>query len=74
MENGTMRSGTIVGLRLDKGFGFIFEKAGQPDIYFHVSNLCDGLEFDEALRERRVRFDVVDTPKGPRACNIRSAE
>ncbi len=69
-----MREGTIVSLILDRGYGFIHEQSGHPDIYFHVSELGDGLTFNERLKEQRVRFDVVDSPKGPRACNVQAKE
>ena len=38
--------GTIVSIRLDKGFGFIFTKVGEPDIFFHCNDLVE-LPFDE---------------------------
>ena len=69
-----MNSGTIVALVLDRHFGFIHERTGQPDIFFHASDLVDGLEYDEQLHQRRVEFDVIETPKGPRAANVRAAE
>ena len=68
-----MHTGTIKTLRLDKGFGFVSEQNG-PDLFFHCSALADDLPFDETLQERRVNFDVVSTPKGPRAANVRPAE
>ncbi len=65
--------GTIVSIRLDKGFGFIFTKVGEPDIFFHCNDLVE-LPFDEQLHERRVEFDVIGTAKGDRAVNVRVAE
>lgn len=69
-----MHSGTIISLRLDKGYGFVFEKAGTPDIFFHMSDLADGLEFDERLKERRVKFDLVQNGDRFRAANVHVAE
>ena len=69
-----MRNGTVINLQLERGFGFINEQIGQPNVFFHISDLEDGLEFDEQLVERRVAFDVIETPKGPRAANVRAAE
>ena len=66
-----MYSGTICSVRSDRGFGFI-SSTGQPDVFFHVSDLV-GLEFDDTLKERRVEFGIVDSPKGPRAANVRPA-
>jgi cold shock CspA family protein len=68
-----MHEGTITSLRLDRGFGFI-AAPNQPDIFFHVNDLADDLPFDEALEQRRVRFDIVSTGKGPRAANVRTVE
>ena len=68
-----MHRGTIVSLQLDRGFGFIFEKQGEPDIFFHAKDVV-GVEFNERLKERRVQFDVVTTDKGPRAANVQPAE
>jgi cold shock CspA family protein len=68
-----MHTGAIVNQRIDKGFGFIAEP-NQPDLFFHANDLCDDLPFDERLQERRVKFDVVTTAKGPRAKNIQPAE
>jgi CspA family cold shock protein len=68
-----MHRGTIINIIVGKGYGFIHERTGQPDIFFHANEL-NGLEFDERLKERRVQFDVVQTDKGPRACNVQAAE
>jgi cold shock CspA family protein len=58
-----MHSGTVVSLQLDRGYGFIFQQVGKPDIFFHAKDLADGLEFDEQLKERRVEFDIIGTPQ-----------
>ena len=68
-----MHEGTIISLQLGRGFGFIFEQTGTPDIFFHANELV-GLEFNEKLKERRVVFDVIDAPKGQRAVRVRAAE
>ena len=65
-----MNEGTITGVRLDRGFGFI-AVSGERDVFFHYKQLADELPFDEKLQERRVRFDVENSPKGPRAVNVR---
>jgi cold shock CspA family protein len=53
------------------GFGFI-SAPGQPDVFFHASDLMD-LAFDETLQERRVRFQIVTIEKGSRAKCIQAA-
>jgi CspA family cold shock protein len=61
--------GTIRTLRVDKGFGFIKSEAGQ-DYFFHQSAIYG--EGIAALREGDgVEFEVADSPKGPRAENVK---
>jgi cold shock CspA family protein len=67
-----VHEGYVCAIRIDGGFGFI-GSPGQPDVFFHMSDLADDLPFDETLDQRRVRFDVVGTAKGPRARNVRPA-
>src|SRR3954468_14196512 len=65
----TMATGKIRTLRVDKGFGFIKDTAGQ-DYFFHKSAVYgEGLE---DLREGdSVEFEVGQGPKGPRAENVK---
>ena len=62
-------TGIIRTLRVDKGFGFIKSEAGQ-DYFFHQSAI-----YGEGIADLRegdgVEFDVEDSPKGPRAANVR---
>lgn len=69
-----MASGTIVKLKLDRGFGFIAEDGRRTgrDLFFHCSALRGGLEFDETLLQRRVTFNVAGTEYKPSAENIRA--
>jgi CspA family cold shock protein len=66
-----MESGTICAVRADKGYGFIAPTGGGDDLFFHHRDLID-LEFDEQLRERRVRFNIISTDKGQRAKNVQA--
>jgi cold shock CspA family protein len=66
-------TGTVSRLNIDRGFGFI-ASPGQPDIFFHFSDLADGLRFEDALLELRVEFDITEAGKGPRARNVQPAE
>jgi cold shock CspA family protein len=70
---GNMHSGTVVCVHEDRGFFFIHEQTGQPDIFGHAKDLV-GMPFDGTLYERRVKFDVIETDKGPRAKNIQAEE
>ena len=66
-----MAEGYVKKLVLDRGFGFIAE-SGEPDVFFHAKDVDDGLLFDESLEQRRVRFDLIETDKGPAALNVRA--
>lgn len=65
-----MYEGIVCNIVSARGFGFI-ATTGQPDCFFHMHDLV-GLDFDETLRERRVRYDIVTTSKGPRAANVQA--
>ena len=69
-----MHTGTVISLQLDKGFGFIHERTGEPDLFFHRSELADDLTFNEQLKERRVTFDLVQNGDRFRAANIQAAK
>ena len=67
-----MPSGTIARLLIDKGFGFIRDETG-VEHFFHRSAVR-GAVF-ELLREgQRVDFTVEESPKGPRAADVRLLE
>ena len=64
-----MPTGTIARLLIDKGFGFIRDEGG-IEHFFHRSSVR-GAVF-ELLREgQQVEFTVEDSPKGPRAAEVR---
>jgi CspA family cold shock protein len=64
-----MPVGTIARLLIDKGFGFIRDESG-VEHFFHRSAVR-GAVF-ELLREgQRVDFSSEDSPKGPRAGEVR---
>ena len=63
-----MAEGTIKKLA-DKGFGFIETGTGK-DLFFHMSNVEDGA-FNDLYEGQRVSYTVGESPKGPRAENVR---
>jgi len=65
--NGTIKTKT------DKGFGFIAREGEDKELFFHSNDLVD-VTFDELQVGVAVTFDVVDSPKGPRAENVKLAE
>jgi CspA family cold shock protein len=63
-----MAEGTIKKLT-DRGFGFIKVEEGK-DLFFHSSSL-QGVGFDELREGQKVSYTVGQTPKGPRAENVK---
>ena len=63
-----MAEGTIKKLT-DKGFGFI-STGGTKDLYFHSSSL-QGVSFDQLHEGQKVSFTEGQSPKGPRAENVK---
>ncbi len=64
-------TGSIV-RKTDKGFGFIQPDDGSKDVFFHASNVVDGM-FDELAEGEKVTFEIEQGPKGPAAKDIRRA-
>lgn len=67
-----MESGTITHLTLERGYGFIRPRSG-ADIFFHVSTLGGGMEWDSTLLRREVTFDVEMRGDKTRAINVMPA-
>jgi len=67
-----MATGTVSTVKIDKGFGFIQQPHGEPDVFFHMRDLAEGVDFDDRLIEQRVQFEIIDSEKGPRAKNVRA--
>lgn len=62
--------GTVKWFNDAKGFGFIEPEAGGGDVFAHFSAIQ--MEGFRTLKQGgRVRFDLVDGPKGQMAQNIR---
>jgi CspA family cold shock protein len=63
-----MSEGTVKWFNDAKGFGFIAQDGAQDVFVHHSAIQADGFK---TLREGgRVKFDVVDGPKGPAAANV----
>lgn len=67
-----MHTGKIKKLIRERGFGFISDTDGR-EVFFHQSSLVD-VKFDALSEEQSVEFEVEQSPKGPRAVNIRLAQ
>ena len=67
-----MATGTIKKIVADRGFGFITGEDGK-DYFFHRDGLDSSIDFDRLVGGERVEFQIEQSPKGPRAAQVRSA-
>ncbi len=63
-----MAKGTVKWFNDSKGFGFITKEDG-GDFFVHFSDIQDS-GFKTLSEGQGVTFDVVDSPKGPKAANV----
>jgi CspA family cold shock protein len=66
-----MTQGTVKWFNDDKGFGFIAQADGNPDVFVHHTSIA-GTGFKSLKEDQAVEFDVVPGPKGPQAQNVRA--
>ncbi len=64
-----MASGTVKWFNESKGFGFITQDDGGPDVFAHYSEI-QGDGFKSLIEGDKVSFDVIEGDKGPKATNI----
>jgi CspA family cold shock protein len=64
-----MATGTVKWFNAEKGFGFIQQDDGGPDVFAHYSNIATA-GFRELAEGQKVSFEVGQGPKGPQAQNI----
>ncbi|MEV4944955.1 cold-shock protein [Streptomyces sp. NPDC053755] len=64
-----MATGTVKWFNAEKGFGFIAQDGGGPDVFVHYSAI-DAAGFRELDEGQKVTFDVVQGPKGPQAEHV----
>jgi len=67
MSNTT--TGTVKWFNEAKGFGFIEQESGGPDVFAHFSAIT-GSGFKTLVEGQRVSFTVGKGQKGPQAENI----
>lgn len=64
--------GTIKKLN-ERGFGFIAPEEGGNDVFFHANDVEVDGGFEALNEGDAVDFEMSDSPKGPKASNIKSA-
>jgi CspA family cold shock protein len=68
-----MPTGTLKMWNAERGYGFISNDAGGPDMFLHVSALqAAGIDPDNIMKGERLTFDVESTrDEKTRAANVR---
>jgi cold shock protein len=64
-----MATGRVKWFNAEKGFGFIAQDDGGPDVFVHFSAI-QATGFKELHEDDAVEFDVVQGPKGPQAEHV----
>jgi CspA family cold shock protein len=62
-------NGTVKWFNAEKGYGFIAQEGGGPDVFVHYSALS-GDGYRELVEKQRVQFEVTQGTKGPQAANV----
>jgi cold shock protein len=68
-EKKSMATGTVKWFNAEKGFGFIEQDGGGPDVFAHYSAIATQ-GYRELQEGQNVSFDITQGPKGPQAANI----
>ncbi|MBH1936313.1 cold-shock protein [Streptomyces sp. AV19] len=67
-----MARGTVKWFNAEKGFGFIAQEGGGPDVFVHYSEIDDtGGGFRSLEEGQRVEFEVTQGQKGPQASQVK---
>ena len=66
-----MATGTVKWFNDSKGFGFITQEDGGPDVFVHHTGIA-GSGFKSLSENQKVEFDVQEGPKGLQASNVRA--
>jgi CspA family cold shock protein len=65
-----MAQGTVKWFNSEKGFGFITQDDGQPDVFVHFSAIQSS-GFKTLDENAKVEYEVTRGPKGLQADNVR---
>jgi CspA family cold shock protein len=63
-------TGTVKWFNSEKGYGFITQDDGGPDVFVHFSAIA-GEGYRNVDEGQKVEFDVTSGQKGPQAANVR---
>ncbi|MFS8102338.1 cold-shock protein [Lentzea sp. PSKA42] len=66
-----MAQGTVKWFNGEKGFGFIAQDGGGPDVFVHYSQI-EGNGFKSLEEKQRVEFEIGQGQKGPQAQAVRA--
>jgi CspA family cold shock protein len=64
-----MAQGTVKWFNAEKGFGFIAQDGGGPDVFVHYSAITSS-GYRSLEENQRVEFEVTQGPKGPQADQV----
>jgi cold shock protein len=64
-----MATGTVKWFNGDKGFGFISQDGGGPDVFVHYSAI-NGSGYRNLEQGQKVEFEVTEGQKGLQAANV----
>ncbi|HEX2088991.1 MAG TPA: cold-shock protein [Actinomycetota bacterium] len=65
-----MSTGTVKWFNGDKGYGFITQDDGGPDVFVHFSAIA-GAGYRNLDENQKVEFEVTQGPKGAQASNVK---
>ncbi|MEU6865177.1 cold-shock protein [Streptomyces sp. NPDC046876] len=64
-----MATGTVKWFNSEKGFGFITQDEGGPDVFVHFSAIQSS-GYRSLEENQRVEYTVTQGPKGPQAESV----
>jgi cold shock protein len=64
-----MATGVVKWFNSEKGFGFLTQESGGPDVFVHFSAIQGG-GYKSLNENDRVEYEVTQGPKGPNAANV----
>jgi CspA family cold shock protein len=65
-----MAQGTVKWFNAEKGYGFIAQKDGGPDVFVHYSSI-NGEGYRSLEDAQHVEFEIAQGRKGPQAEQVR---